>query len=148
MKNKGDSKPSYRELWDEAYNKASFFKSDKNSKEYWDKAAESDGGGLAGEGHISLIKNYLLDEGLIDSRSTVLDVGCGGGDYVVYFTMDTPLENAGSEPVYRGSNSVRFAQKYLEENNIEYRRIPYEYDYNMGNGEVRKIDFAYLVITK
>ena len=97
MKNNGDSKPSYRELWDEAYKKASFFKSDRNSKEYRDKAAEAD---------------------------------------------------ADSEPVYRGSNSVRFAQKYLEEKNIKYRRIPYEYDYDMGNGEVRKIDFAYLVITK
>ena len=37
------------------------------------------------------------------------------GKYVVYFSMDTPLENCENEPVYRGCNSVRFAEKYLSE---------------------------------
>lgn len=67
---------------------------------------------------------------------------------VIYFSMDTDIENAGTEAVYRGCNSVRFAEEYLKETGKSYIKIPYIYDHRMENGEIRKIPFAYLLIRK
>ena len=71
--------------WEEAYEKASFFHSEQNLSRYWDTLAQSDGGGLAGAEHIDLIRNYMIDNKFLGRDSHVLDIGCGGGDYVVAF---------------------------------------------------------------
>ena len=65
---------------------------------------------------------------------------------VIYFSMDSDIENADSEPVYCGCNSVRYAEEYLKEKGIRYRKIPYTYHLVTENREERKINFAYLVI--
>jgi hypothetical protein len=62
--------------------------------------------------------------------------------------MDTPIEGSDAEPVYCGCNSVRFAEQYLRERGIYYRKLPYTYEYIMNDGTVREIPFAYLVIIK
>ncbi len=216
-----------RQKWQLAYEKAGFYKSDTNSREYWDKTAESDGGSLSGRKHIECIKDYLLTHKLIGGQSTVLDIGCGCGEYVrefaeicahitaldysekmlsvckerclaaglenvsyiladfmeyeltekydlimaclnpatyqpdaldkmlslsagsvIYFSMDTPIDGSEKEPVYCGCNSVRYAEEYLKEKGIYYRKIPYTYEYIMNDGKIRNIDFAYLVMIK
>ena len=216
---------SWREKWQDAYRKASFYRSEKNSKAYWDGIAGLDGGSLSGDEHIRLIKDHLLKEKLLDADSSVLDIGCGGGAYepafaescrcmtaldyapnmvdrcrtycagkgidnvnyvladymddrfeekydvvlaclnpstynpsafdkmlstaarvLVYFSMDTDIET--TEPVYCGCNSVRYAEEYLKEIQIPYRKIPYEYSLKTDKGEIRKIRFAYLVIVR
>ena len=216
-----------RELWQEAHDKASFYKSEQNTVEYWNQVASSESSGLSGTVHIDLLMQYLTENKLIDSNSTLLDVGCGTGDYaikfaeicdsvtvmdysaemietckmnmvqsglsnvsymveditsfeiensfdivlaclnpatyqpcvldkliglarknVIYFSMDTPIESVNTEPVYCGCNSVRYAEKYLDEIGISYHKIPYTYHYVMSDESVREISFAYLVITK
>ncbi len=62
--------------------------------------------------------------------------------------MDSSLENADTEPIYCGCNSVRYAEEYLKEMGIRYQKIPYTYHLVPENKEERKIDFAYLVINK
>jgi SAM-dependent methyltransferase len=76
---------TWRKKWQDAYDGAGFYQSEKNTEAYWNKAAGLDGGGLAGTEHIRLITEYLFEQKLLDSRSTVLDLGCGGGDYTVSF---------------------------------------------------------------
>ena len=217
----------WRDRWKTAYKNAAFYQSDKNTEEYWDSMAQTDGGGLYGDEHIRLLVNYLFSEKLIDKHSTVLDVGCGSGGYVsslagycrhitaldhsakmldlcrtrcekeglfnisykladyrdivfnkrfdcilaclnpstydpdvldkmlsettktvVYFSMDTDINDADAEPVYCGCNSVRFAEAYLREREIRYSKIPYVYTFVTDNKEVREVRFAYLVIDK
>lgn len=65
--------------------------------------------------------------------------------YVVYMSMDIPLEGAKDEPVYRGCNSVRFAEEYLKEASIAYEKVPYVYRMKTKDGTVREIPFAYLI---
>ncbi len=220
-------KSSWRNRWEIAYKSAAFYRSEKNANDFWDNMAQENGGGLSGEGHIDLIMTQLHDSGLLNEQSTVLDIGCGGGDYVVraaeicrhvtaldysekmiaacrrrcekkaitnvsyetvdfmemktegkydcvlaclnpstyhpdaldimlsmttgtvvYFSMDSSLENADAEPIYCGCNSVRYAEEYLKEMGIRYQKIPYTYHLVPENKEERKIDFAYLVINK
>ena len=69
------------------------------------------------------------------------------GRCVVYFSMDTPLEGSENEPVYRGCNSVRYAEAYLEELGVPWRKIPERHSYKTENGTVREIPFAYLIIS-
>ena len=216
-----------RQKWQEAYEKAGFYRTDTNTSGYWDKVAETDGGSLSGKKHIESLKDYLVARKLIGVQSTLLDVGCGCGEYVrgfadicahvtaldysegmlsvckercleagtdnvsfiladflehdftdkydcilaclnpatyqpdaldkmlalsvgsvVYFSMDTPIDSSGTEPVYCGCNSVRYAEEYLKEKGINYQKIPYVYEHVMDDGKIRKIDFAYLVIVK
>ncbi len=216
---------SWREKWTNAYEDARFYQSERNAPDYWDSVAQLDGGGLSGGEHIRILKDHLLENGLAGEKSTFLDVGCGGGDYVVsfakicrhitavdysekmlelckercrmqgldnvsyvcadfalygfhekydivtgclnpalyrpdaldkmialaektviYFSMDSSLDTADNEPVYRGCNSVKYAEEYLKEQGIPFDKIPYVYDYRMENEEIRKIAFAYLVI--
>lgn len=75
----------WHEKWKEAYNKASFYKSEKNTIEYWNKVASSDSSGLDGTEHIEVIAKYLFENNLLDGNSAILDVGCGQGDYTAYF---------------------------------------------------------------
>lgn len=72
-----------REKWQSAYENAAFYASVQNSSEYWDKVSEYEGAGLSGAEHVDLLINYLLDNGLIDKNTKVLDIGCGDGDYVL-----------------------------------------------------------------
>jgi SAM-dependent methyltransferase len=216
-----------REQWQEAHDKATFYKSEQNTIGYWNQIASSESSGLAGVEHIDLLIDYMKDNNLLDSISTVLDVGCGTGDYsvkfaevsaavtsmdysaemievckrnvvkvnlsnvsylvedittytptnffdvvlaclnpvtyqpcvmdkllelarmnVIYFSMDTPINNGNMEPVYCGCNSVRYAEQYLDENGITYHKIPYTYKYVMPDKSIREIPFAYLVISK
>ena len=65
---------------------------------------------------------------------------------LVYFSMDTDLNNADAEPVYCGCNSVRFAEEYLKEIGVRYTKIPYVYELEMEDRDAVKINFAYLVI--
>ncbi|MBP3295283.1 MAG: class I SAM-dependent methyltransferase [Lachnospiraceae bacterium] len=83
--NKYMAKDDYRRKWQEAYAKAGFYRMDQNTRAYWDRAAESDGGGLAGKKHIECLKEYLIANHLISDQSTILDIGCGSGDYVREF---------------------------------------------------------------
>ena len=201
-----------RQKWQDAYEKAEFYRSDTNSREYWDKTAESDGGSLDGKKHIESLKDYLIACKLIGAQSTILDIGCGCGEYVrefagicshmtaldysekmlsvckecclsagadnvsyiladfmeydltekydcilaclnpstyqpdafdkmlslslgtvVYFSMDTPIDSSDTEPVYHGCNSVRYAEEYLKEKGIYYRKIPYTYEHIMND---------------
>ncbi|WP_026506714.1 class I SAM-dependent methyltransferase [Butyrivibrio sp. MC2013] len=212
--------------WQEAYEKAGFYQSDTNKADYWDKLAQIDGGGLAGTGHIELIRDYLIHNKFLGADSHVLDIGCGGGDYVtafapecghvtamdysalmldacrkrcedlgidnvsylyadfdelqidhkydcvmsclnpatynpcalnkmlliakrcvVYFTMDIAIEGSEKEPIYRGCNSVRYAQEYLKKNGYTFRKLPYLYSYHMPDGTNRDIPFAFLAIS-
>lgn len=64
----------------------------------------------------------------------------------VYFSMDTDLAAGGGEPIYRGSNSVRYPEEYLREEGISYEKIPYEYKAKTAEGKVVSIPFAYLII--
>lgn len=216
---------TWRQKWQSAYQKASFYQSEKNSRVYWDGMARIDGGSLAGDEHIRSLCNYLCEEKLLAAESSVLDIGCGGGEYVaafanaccrvtaldyapdmidrckalceskgmknvsyvltdfmedrvmekhdivlsclnpstyhpaafdkmlslasrvlVYFSMDSNIDKSETEPIYCGCNSVRYAEEYLKELRIPYKKIPYEYSLKMSNGETRKIAFAYLVI--
>ncbi len=216
-----------RQKWQEAYEKAGFYRTETNTIEYWDKVAETDGGSLSGKKHIECIKDYLVARKLIGAQSTVLDIGCGLGEYVrefadicghvtaldysekmlsvckercktagidnvsyiladfmeydftekydciiaclnpttyqpdafdkmlalsagpvIYFSMDTPIDGPDTETVYCGCNSVRYAEEYLKEKGIYYRKIPYSYDHIMDDGKIRNIDFAYLVAIK
>lgn len=74
-----------RQKWQEAYEKAGFYRTETNTIEYWDKVAETDGGSLSGEKHIECIKDHLVTRKLIGAQSTVLDIGCGLGEYVREF---------------------------------------------------------------
>ena len=76
---------SWRQKWQAAYNRAAFYHSENNTETYWNKVAHIDGGSLSGTEHISLIADYMFVKKLLDARSTVLDMGCGGGKYVVCF---------------------------------------------------------------
>ena len=213
------------EQWQAAYEKAEFYRSENNTKEYWDKVSKADGGGLTGVENILIIRKYLSENGFIGKDSTVLDIGCGGGDYVelfaeicrhvtaldysqrmieacrsrcesriienvsflscdfteyifsdrfdcilsclnpstynprsmdkmlsmtdgcvVYFSMDTPIENAETEPIYRGCNSVRYAEEYLKERGYSYAKIPYLYELQTDEGLKREIPFAYIIV--
>ena len=227
--------------WKAAYEKANFYRSGTNEAAYWDKVAKSDSGGLTGQGHIDLIRDYLIDNNMLGGDSHVLDIGCGGGDYVlafaekcghvtamdysaemlavcrkrcedaglanvsyrladfsklgtdqpekdegglhqpdaeekydcvmsclnpatyhpaalekmlsmatrcvVYFSMDIPIEEGEKEPVYCGCNSVRYAEQYLRNHGLSYQKLPYVYAYQMPDGQIRDIPFAFLVIS-
>lgn len=224
---------SWEEKWQQAYENAGFYKSEKNTIEYWNEVARSGSSGLDGTDHIDMLIDYLRSNSLLDENSIVMDVGCGCGDYaiafaryckavyaldnavgmvefcrdrinkegitnvnpvhsdilesdhsvqdiftpenvsidiglckpnlvlatlvpatycpdgfgklleltdqtVVYFTMDLPIDGSENEPIYRGTNSVVFAENYLREKGISYQKIPFVYD--------QKIPFAFLVV--
>lgn len=210
--------------WDEAYKQASFFRSDKNSKEYWDTVADSGSSGLDGLGHIEILEEYLIRNNYIDENTTLLDAGCGLGDYtlrfakicksvtamdysanmlnqcedrclkeglnnvfylqedirnsspdksydgvlaclnpstysplvfdrllktarkfVVYFSMDNSIGDD-AEPVYKGSNSVKYPSYYLEELGMNYKKISYTYFIRKDDGSKVSIPFAYLIV--
>lgn len=216
---------SWKKKWQEAFSRAGFYRSDRNMPAYWNEAARTDGGGLSATEHVRLITDYMFDNGLLDARSTVLDMGCGGGDYtvgfaercghvtamdyaadmlelcrrrcagsgldnvsfihgdilrydfrekydcvmaclnpsayqpaaldrmlslaagyVIYFSMDIPIGEKETEPVYCGCNSVRYAEAYLKEQGIDGVRIPYAYSHKTEDGSIREVPFAYLVI--
>ncbi|MCR5345086.1 MAG: methyltransferase domain-containing protein [Lachnospiraceae bacterium] len=215
----------YREKWQEAFNEASFYKSEKNTSKYWNEVAKSGDSGLGGTDHIEILIDYLFKNQLIEPADSILDVGCGTGDYallfakkcrrittldyaksmidvckkrideagltnvsyiaddiesfnsdekydcvlaclnpityqpkildklmdtakkcVVYFSMDTSLENADKEPIYRGCNSVKYAEEYLKESGIKFDKIPYIYNYPLPDGGSKEIHFAYIII--
>jgi len=67
--------------------------------------------------------------------------------FLVYFSMDSSIENV-DEPIYCGTNSVRYPEKYLEKSKIPYTKIPYEYIIKQKDKNDIHIPFAYLVIDK
>ena len=208
-----------REEWEKAYNNASFYQSRQSTIAYWNEVAGKGGAGLAGTEHLKLLEKLLNNCGVLDGTKTMLDVGCGTGDYelyysrffktitandnaeimiekcknncdmngldnvefcvadyksldeskkydvvfaclnpstycpeglekllelssgiVVYLSMNTSLEGCDREPVYRGTNSVVFAEEYLKERGIEYLKEAFIY--------ADKIPFAYLIVKK
>ena len=218
---------TWREKWQQAYEKASFYRTEKNSSEYWNQVARVGDSGLAGVEHYKLLCDYFLSMDIFDLKISLLDVGCGDGNYieslipycnrivaldysknmlevckkrldnyiddgvsisyvlndfneyetdekfdivlsclnpstyspnaldklmrlskkyVVYFSMDSDISNAEEEPIYCGTNSVRFAEKYLNEREIQYTKISYDYSVEIKEGDVRNIPFAYIIV--
>ena len=215
---------SWYKRWMSAYERASFYKSEKNKASYWDDVADSKSDGLSGTTHIEMLEDYLINNNYLDEESTILDVGCGLGDYairfagkcsqmvamdysagmiaeckkrceegkvsnitflqediekydcdsiyegvfaclnpatyspkifskllrmagrfIVYFSMDTPIEDI-NEPIYQGTNSVRYPEEYLKERGINYTKLAYDHVLKQANGADIHIPFAYLVI--
>lgn len=213
------------EKWQSAYEQAAFYKSKQNTSNYWNSVAMSNSDGLSGNGHIEILGNYLLEKDILDANHTMLDIGCGTGNYtlyfmnkcksitamdysedmlricesrckeakasnvtymledindyypekqydyilaclnpttyiphifikslamanryMIYFSMDIPIDSDGNESIYCGVNSVRFPEKYLKENGISYAKVPYQYEIILEDGSVKKIPFAYLII--
>ena len=118
---------SWSDVWQSAFDRASFYESEQNTKAYWDSVTQSGSGGLAQTEHIRLIRDYMFEQGLLNSDSTVLD-------------------GAEKEPIYRGTNSVRFAENYLQEQGITYRKIPYAHTLTKADGSIYEIPFAYLIV--
>lgn len=81
---------SIKDQWQKAYEKASFYKSAQNTVEYWNRVAESGNSGIEGNEKINVLLNHLnaklSSDGLKPSEMTVLDVGCGTGDYELAFS--------------------------------------------------------------
>ncbi|MCR5128518.1 MAG: hypothetical protein K6B69_10510 [Lachnospiraceae bacterium] len=46
----------WRTKWQNAHDQAAFYRSEQNTKEYWDRVAKAENAGLAGEEHIRLLK--------------------------------------------------------------------------------------------
>lgn len=215
---------SWYDRWLAAYEKASFYRSEKNTIKYWNEVANSDSSGLLGTEHIEMLDTFLFRNNYLDENCTVLDIGCGLGDYalhfapkckwvtamdysgnmieqcrlrseernianmsylledikeykkdvtydgvlaclnpstyspdvfekllkladkfVVYFSMDVSIEEA-PEPIYHGTNSVRYPEEYLKELGIPYTKIPYEYIMKQPDNSCRHIPFAYLIV--
>ena len=65
--------------------------------------------------------------------------------YVVYFSRDIPLEDAEKEPSYCGCNSVRYAENYLSELDIPYRKLPYLYAFTNEDRTTGEKQFAFLI---
>lgn len=81
---------SIREQWQRAFEKASFYKSAQNTVEYWDKVAESGDSGITGDEKLTVLMDFLqkklTKEGLNPKKLSVLDIGCGTGDYEIAFS--------------------------------------------------------------
>ena len=214
--------------WKEAYNNASFYKSNQNTSEYWDMVAKSGDDGIAGNEHIDLLVNLLKERRVLDECDSMIDVGCGTGKYVsafsgyfenitafdysieminkcrermnglarendlaqvtyvcddfwkydfnehydivlailnpvtynpdgldklmgisdkyvIYMTMDTPIAAFKNEPIYNGTNSIEYAERYLEAKGISFEKLPYVYTINLPDGRDAKVPFAFLV---
>ena len=71
------------ERWMSAYEQASFYKSEKNTSEYWDAVAKTGSDGLDGKEHVELIVDFLIKNGYLDKNCTILDAGCGAGNYAL-----------------------------------------------------------------
>lgn len=71
--------------WKEAYNNASFYKSEQNTSEYWNKVALSGDDGIVGTEHIDLLIHFLEERNIIGKCNSMIDVGCGTGKYVSAF---------------------------------------------------------------
>lgn len=65
--------------------------------------------------------------------------------YVIYMTMDTPIAAFKDEPIYNGTNSIEYAEKYLEAKGIGFEKLPYVYTIDLPDGRDAKVPFAFLV---
>lgn len=65
--------------------------------------------------------------------------------YVVYFSMDIPLERTGIDPVYRGCNSVVYPEAYLKVRGYETVKVPYAHEICNEEGKTIGIPFAFLL---
>lgn len=87
---------SIKNQWQKAYEKAEFYKSPQNTVEYWDRVAGSGSSGIAGNEKCLFLLEILEKYGL--SASSVLDVGCGTGDYTIalapFVKSVTALDNS------------------------------------------------------
>ena len=72
---------SIEKLWQDAYDKAEYYKSDRNSEAFWDTLVGKDG--LINGDHITLLLDELHKLKVFDNVSTICDIGCGSGNYTV-----------------------------------------------------------------
>lgn len=75
----------WREKWEEAYQKASFYQSFQNTAAYWDKVAVMGASGLGGDRHIQKLLEELQTRDILSVKAKVLDMGCGCGEYTAAF---------------------------------------------------------------
>lgn len=64
---------------------------------------------------------------------------------IIYMTMDMPISAFANEPVYNGTNSIEYAEKYLENLGIHYEKLPYVYTIKLPDGKEAKVPFAFLI---
>ncbi|MGN0702674.1 MAG: class I SAM-dependent methyltransferase [Lentihominibacter sp.] len=81
----------WKEAWDEAYSNATFYSSKENTSGFWDAvAARSED--MSNDGSdsepVKTLKDYLKSIGVLGKDKTMLDVGCGTGDYSIGFSHD------------------------------------------------------------
>lgn len=69
------------EKWQAAYDKASFYKSEQNTIDYWNRAAASQSSGLGSHEHIEALLSFLKSRGVLAEAESIIDIGCGCGDY-------------------------------------------------------------------
>lgn len=79
----------WKEKWCEAYQKASFYTSTHNTDEFWNNVAAQTMQSTKGysllqdENLIQIIVRYLKENQKLKNDTTILDVGCGTGDYLL-----------------------------------------------------------------
>lgn len=88
-----------KDIWNEAYEAAAFYKSEQNTAEYWNRVAQNGSAGLEGSGHIELLLEMLEGLEAFAEKPTAIDIGCGTGEYVVSLAEKCAsviaLDNAG-----------------------------------------------------